>query len=263
MDDIIKYITDTNRDILGWVGFIVDCILCVLAVVLVLVFLFKHFKKKVIAFTILSFIMLGVISFLLNLKFVPIIMIFFLIAFVLITIVYFVPEFKNMVNNNIKVKPSKQFLSNEQTKNELITTLIRTVEHLSTRKIGAIIIIEKEHNINTFIVKSVKLDALVTYELLNTIFFPETPLHDGAVIIRGNQLLCASAVLPISDKVDIPQQYGTRHRAGLGISEVSDAFTIVVSEETGQIATTIEGTITGNVSLEALKVSLNQHIIVR
>ena len=116
---------------------------------------------------------------------------------------------------------------------------------------------------NSFIDKAVKLDAIVSYELLNTIFFPNTALHDGAVIIRGNHIVCASAFLPSSDKNDIPQQYGSRHRAAIGISEVSDAFTIVVSEETGQIATTIGGTITGNVSLESLRVSLGQHIIVR
>ena len=75
--------------------------------------------------------------------------------------------------------------------------------------------------------------------------------------------MCASAFYPSSDKNDIPQQYGSRHRAAIGISEVTDAFTIVVSEETGQIATTIAGTITGNVSLDSLRMSLEQHIIVQ
>ena len=75
--------------------------------------------------------------------------------------------------------------------------------------------------------------------------------------------MCASAYFPSCNKTDVPQNYGTRHRAAIGISEVSDAFTIVVSEETGKIAVTIGGTITGNISLDSLRVSLNQHIIVQ
>lgn len=263
MDKLLDYILETNRDLLGWTGFIVDCLLFVGTIVFVLVILIKHLKKKFVLPVIITFVVLGIISFLLKLKFVPIIMCIALMIFMLMAIVYFVPEIKNILNSSTKVKASKQFLSNEETKAELINTLIRTVEHLSSRKIGAIITIEKEHNLNAYIEKAVKLDAIVSYELLNTIFFPNTALHDGAVIIRGNHVVCASAFLPSSDKNDIPQQYGSRHRAAIGISEVADAFTIVVSEETGQIATTIGGTITGNVSLESLRVSLGQHIIVR
>lgn len=263
MQKLVDYILNTDRSVLEWTGFVIDCILLLTTVILILVVLFKQFKKKLILPILATFVVLGIVSFLLKLKFIPIILCVALCIFVLMVIVYFVPEIKNILNTGAKVKASKQFLSNEETKNELINTLIKTIEHLSSRKIGAIITIEKEHNLNSFIDKAVKLDAIVSYELLNTIFFPNTALHDGAVIIRGNHIVCASAFLPSSDKNDIPQQYGSRHRAAIGISEVSDAFTIVVSEETGQIATTIGGTITGNVSLESLRVSLGQHIIVR
>ena len=148
-------------------------------------------------------------------------------------------------------------------KEELIETLITSVEHLSARKIGAIITLEKQNTLNTYITRAVQIDAIATSELINTIFFPNTALHDGAVIIRGNRIMCASAYYPSCNKTDVPQSYGTRHRAAIGISEVSDAFTIVVSEETGKIAVTIGGTITGGISLDSLRVSLNQHIIVQ
>ena len=160
-------------------------------------------------------------------------------------------------------KQNKQFITTEERKKELIDTLIRTASHLSNRKVGAIITIEKEHNLNSLIEGSVKLDAEVTFELLETIFHPNTRLHDGAVIIRGDRIMCASAFYQPSQKKDIPQHYGSRHRAAIGISEQSDAFTIVVSEETGQIAVTIGGTITGNVSLDDLRTALNQQLIVR
>ncbi len=263
MNNIIDYIQKTDRTILEWVSFGIDVFFLLAVVIIMLVFLIKHFKVKIILPLILSFAVLAIVSFLLNLKFLPIILGFAIICIILMVIVYFVPEIKNTLSFEPKTKVSKQFLSNEETKEELINTLLKTVDHLSSRRIGAIITIEKEHTLNVYINKAIKLDAIVSYELLGTIFHPNTPLHDGAVIIRGNHIVCANAFYPSSDKNDFPQQYGSRHRAALGISEVTDAFTIVVSEETGHLATTIGGTITGNVSLESLRVSLEQHIIVR
>ena len=95
---------------------------------------------------------------------------------------------------------------------------------------------EKTQNLNTYIDKGVKLDAEVTVELLKTIFFPNTALHDGAVIIRGDRIMCAGTFYTPSDKPDIQSELGSRHRAAIGISEDSDAFTLVVSEETGRIS---------------------------
>lgn len=263
MNNLIDYILKTNRTPFEWISFGIDVFILISTIIALIVFLVKHFKLKIVLPTIISFAILFVVSFLLNLRFLPTILFFAVGCIILMVIVYFVPEVKNTLTHGTRNKVSKQFLSNEETKEELINTLIKTIDHLSSRKIGAIITIEKEHTLNVYIDKAVKLDAIVSYELLGTIFHPNTPLHDGAVIIRGNHIVCASAFYPSSDKNDIPQQYGSRHRAALGISEVTDAFTIVVSEETGKLATTIGGTITGNVSLESLRISLGQHIIVR
>ena len=161
------------------------------------------------------------------------------------------------------VKTPKSTLTDEDEKEKLIDTLVAAISYLSSRKIGAIITIEKTQNLNTYIEKGVKLDAEVTVELLKTIFFPNTALHDGAVIIRGNRVMCAGTFYTPSDKPDINSELGSRHRAAIGISEDSDAFTVIISEESGKISTTLGGTITQGISEEALRLSLENHIIIQ
>ena len=141
--------------------------------------------------------------------------------------------------------------------------IVRAAYEMGAVKTGALIVIEQDMMLDEYVRTGINVDGIVTSQLLINIFEHNTPLHDGAVIIRGNRIKCASAFYQPSQKKDIPQHYGSRHRAAIGISEQSDAFTIVVSEETGHIATTIGGTITGNVSLESLKTSLDQQLIVR
>lgn len=168
---------------------------------------------------------------------------------------------ENKHKKRVDIKEKNQYITNPDDKEHLIDVLIRTAEILSTRQIGAIITIEKENKLNDYIQKSTVIDSLVSYELLESIFHPNTALHDGAVIIRGNRIECAGAFYPSSDKVDIPQHYGSRHRAAIGISEKCDAFTIVISEETGNIATTIAGTIVGNVTIDSLRTALENNIL--
>lgn len=203
-----------------------------------------------------------ILSIILDLKILPYILLGVAVVLISLVSVAVSSHLKNMVNVNQKQKNKANTMSQES-KDELIDILIKTVEHLSSRKIGAIISIEKQNILNGHVTNAILIDAKASTELLNSIFFPNTPLHDGAVIIRGNRILCASAYFPLCSKTDVPQNYGTRHRAAIGISEVSDAFTIVCSEENGKIATTIDGTITSDVSLDSLRLSLNQHISVQ
>ncbi|HPJ23610.1 MAG TPA: DNA integrity scanning protein DisA nucleotide-binding domain protein, partial [Bacillota bacterium] len=107
-------------------------------------------------------------------------------------------------------------------------------------------------NLTPFINKALMINADVSKELLTSIFIPSTPLHDGAVIIRGNKILCAKTYYPSTERTDLPMTYGTRHRAAIGISEQSDALTIVVSEETGNVSVTINRQMEYNVSKETL-----------
>lgn len=120
----------------------------------------------------------------------------------------------------------------------LVAELEKAIEYLSKRHIGALITIKMETGLEEYIETGIPIDALVTNQLLINTFIPNTPLHDGAVIIQDNRLAVAAAYLPLSDSMAIPKELGTRHRAGVGISEVTDALTIIVSEETGGVTIT-------------------------
>lgn len=121
---------------------------------------------------------------------------------------------------------------------KLVEQLDEAVQYMAKRKIGALITIEMETGLEEYIETGIKIDATVSGALLINTFIPNTPLHDGAVIIKDERMAVAAAYLPLSDNTTIPKSLGTRHRAGLGISEVTDALTIIVSEETGGITLT-------------------------
>lgn len=158
---------------------------------------------------------------------------------------------------------SKNKLKGTKTNNELATKLISTIEFLSNRKIGALITIEREVKLSGYVNKAMLINAPVTSELLATIFIPTTPLHDGAVIIRDNMIVCAKAYYPSTERTDLPLHFGTRHRAAIGISEQTDALTVVVSEETGYISLTINRQIDYNVSKETLNLYFEKYLKLR
>ncbi|WP_317638236.1 diadenylate cyclase CdaA [Lactobacillus xylocopicola] len=125
---------------------------------------------------------------------------------------------------------------------KFIDELDKSIQYMSKRRIGALITIQQETGLDDYIETGIKLNAHVTGELLINIFIPNTPLHDGAVIIdKDHKIAVAAAYLPLSDSSMIPKRLGTRHRAAVGISEVTDAITIVVSEETGGVTITRNG----------------------
>lgn len=124
---------------------------------------------------------------------------------------------------------------------KVITEITRAVTLLSKNKIGGLIIIERETGLEEHIDTGVKVDGLVTAEFLVNIFVPKTPLHDGAVIIRGDRVAAAACFLPLSENPHLSSELGTRHRAGIGITEHSDAVAVIVSEETGYVSLAVEG----------------------
>lgn len=136
---------------------------------------------------------------------------------------------------------------------DVITDVVLAATSLAAKKIGALIVIERRDGLKTFIENGVKLDAVVSYELLVNLFVPGTPLHDGAVIIANHRLASASSFLPLTQRVGLPKEYGTRHRAAIGISEETDALTIVVSEERGTIALARDGRLTDGLDGKSLR----------
>ena len=124
---------------------------------------------------------------------------------------------------------------------------------MSSRRIGALIVLERNTKIGDIVRTGCEIDSAVSSELLINIFIPNTPLHDGAVIIRENRILAARCILPLTQNETLSQEFGTRHRAALGLSECSDAAIIVISEETGKISFTLNGDMSRNFTEETLK----------
>jgi len=150
--------------------------------------------------------------------------------------------FSNTLEDNIKIE------------------LIKSIDHLSGKKIGALITFEKNTSMDEYISNAFKIGAQLNSELLSSIFYPNTPLHDGAVIIRRNNIVCAGAYYPPTERLDIPKQLGSRHRAAIGISEISDSLTIIVSEETGNISISVDGYLDLDISKESLLLYLEKHL---
>ena len=134
----------------------------------------------------------------------------------------------------------------------IVDEVVEAAVRLATKRIGALIAIEREGGLGTYIEGGVALDAEIHAELLETLFFPGTPLHDGAVIIREQRVAAAGCLFPLTDNPSISKQLGTRHRAAIGITEESDAISIVCSEETGQISVGVDGQLHRNLNKESL-----------
>ena len=140
---------------------------------------------------------------------------------------------------------------------EIIKEVIKAVNFLSKRKIGALIAIERESRLHHYMESGVEIDATVSSELLITTFMPNTPLHDGGVIISGNRIIGAGCLFPLTQNPNVSRTLGTRHRAGLGLSEETDTVVIIVSEETGGISVATGGRLSLDQDREALERALN------
>ena len=141
----------------------------------------------------------------------------------------------------------------ERFTDKTINELVKACFDMGEVKTGALIVIEQKNRLDEYIRTGINVDAVLSSQLLINIFEHNTPLHDGAVVMRGNRIVAATCYLPLSDNMELSKQLGTRHRAGVGISEVSDSVTIIVSEETGQISVAQEGKLERNVSSAKLR----------
>lgn len=170
---------------------------------------------------------------------------------VIVMIVIFQPEIRRALAQVGESSFLKGFTSAEELRS--LEEIVRTASALANRKIGALIVIERDVSLKDYVEIGTSLDARVSKELLLSIFHPTSPIHDGAVVIRGNRVVAAGCFLPITLGTEISKTLGTRHRAGIGITEETDAVAIIVSEETGTISVAINGKLQPSVDMGALR----------
>ena len=162
---------------------------------------------------------------------------------------------KQIVSSLIPIIDTNRDVS-ERFSDKTVNEIVKAASEMSKVKTGALIVVEQNIRLDEYERTGIVLDSVVTSQLLINIFEHNTPLHDGAVIIKGNRITSATCYLPLSDNMMLSKELGTRHRAGVGISEVTDSLTVIVSEETGKISVAYKGELKRNVTPDVLKEQL-------
>ncbi|ASA24298.1 diadenylate cyclase CdaA [Paenibacillus donghaensis] len=174
--------------------------------------------------------------------------------------IIFQPELRRGLEQLGRGKFLGRWSEDDEEINKLIGEVIKAVNYLSRRKIGALIVFERTTGLNEYTESGIPMRSVVSSELLINIFIPNTPLHDGALIMQGSTIAAAACYLPLSENPFISKELGTRHRAAIGISEVADSVSVVVSEETGQISLALNGQIVRDIKEESLISKLYQEL---
>ncbi len=183
---------------------------------------------------------------------------------VIALLIVFQPELRRVLEHTGRTANSKWFSNHNELgaeSQQIFREVARAAQSMSNSRTGALIVIENKDNIDSLVSSGVKISAMVSGELLENLFVPDTPLHDGAVIIRNYRIELASCVLPLSKNPNIKTSHGTRHRAGIGISEESDAVAIIISEETGRISIAYRGDLTTGYTEDTLRSKLVELLI--
>lgn len=172
-------------------------------------------------------------------------------------IIIFQPEIRNVLEQlgRSQLLGRHKVLTVDE-REKMVYEIVNAMDYLKKNRIGALITIERDNSLNDYIEKSKKIYADISSDLLISIFFPNNPLHDGAVIIQGDKITSAGAVFPTSDNLKISKRLGTRHRAALGISEEMDCISLIVSEETGRLSIAIGGELYYNLTIDEVKIKL-------
>lgn len=262
-NSFVSYMSELSQNPLKLLTLILD-----LAIVAYILYKFIAYAKKSRVWQLLKGILfiliITAISDVLQLKILNFILTFFMPYGVIALIVIFAPELRRMLEQLGTNKITKYFGIDKdletKTKEDVYKIVIAATE-LAKTKTGGLIVIERDININDIIDTGVKMESEVSPQLIVNLFTPNTPLHDGAVIISNNKIAAAACILPLADDKEIAKELGTRHRAGLGISKESDAIAIIVSEETGKISVAIDGNLIADIKEEALRNILIKHVI--
>lgn len=179
----------------------------------------------------------------------------FLPVLIIPVIILFQPEFRRAL---IKLGHSPFFRMFIKAEIHIANEIVNTVTALSNKRIGGLITIERDDGLGVYIERGVKINSDISSDLISTIFWPGTPLHDGAVIIQGFKIAAAGCLFPLTENENISKTCGTRHRAGIGITEETDAISIIVSEETGLVSVAVGGVLNEDVTADELKKKLEE-----
>lgn len=263
-DQILGYIKNLYNNPLSVITAILD-------LVIVAFIIYKVFKtlEKTRAWQLLKgifiLIIVTVLSGILNLKILNYILTSLMNYGVIMLIIIFQPELRRALEQLGTTNRWSRFLGIDQDlnakKKENIYRISIAASELAKQKKGALIVIEREIKIRDIISTGIIMNSEISPQLLVNIFEPNTPLHDGAVVISDNKIAAASCMLPLADDKDIARELGTRHRAAIGISKESDAIVVVVSEETGKMSIAKEGTLIADVREDVLKKILIKNLI--
>ena len=202
-------------------------------------------------------LLIFIISNVLNLITVRYLLNSFLVSGILVVVVLFQPELRRALERIGRFRLN--IVQRDTPSYEIVNQLCLAVENMSRRKVGALIVLERNTKLGDYVQTGTVIDAEISDALIENVFEPKTPLHDGAMIIRDERIYAAACVLPLFDYPNIARELGTRHRAALGISTVSDCVTLVVSEETGIISFAHDGRLVRNVDHDTLEALLTSH----
>lgn len=217
----------------------------------------KNVKMVLLFKGILILLILKIISDVLNLVTINYLLDYVIMWGPLALIIIFQPEIRNVLEQlgRSQLLGRHKILTVDE-REKVVYEIVQALDYCKKSRIGALIVIERDHTLNDYIEKSKKIYADISSDLLISIFFPNNPLHDGGVIIQGDKITSAGAVFPTSDNLKISKRLGTRHRAALGISEETDCISLIASEETGRLSIALGGELHYNLTLDEVKLML-------
>lgn len=264
-DIILGYITAFSQNPMSLLILLVDIIIVIFLATKIIKFA-KDSRAWQLLKGIFFLIIANVLSYVLQLRILNFILNIIMTWGVFALIVIFQPELRRALEQLGTNKLTKFFGIDKdiatRTKEDIYKIIIAVLELAKTRT-GALIVIERDIQIKDIIATGISIDSEVSPQLLVNIFVPNTPLHDGAVVISNNKIAAAACMLPLASDTDIAKELGTRHRAAIGISKESDAIAIVVSEETGKISIAKDGTLIADVKEDVMKKILIKNIVTK
>ena len=236
-------------------------ILIVAAIIYELLLLTRHTRGSALLKGLFLLLVIMVVSNLLGLKSLNWLLLAILQNGALVLVILFQPELRKalerMGRSKLLTKSNRRNVDEER--DTVISEIVQTVVDLSRRRVGALLVFERQTGLEDVIETGTRLNAEVSAPLLENIFEPNTPLHDGAAVIRDDQVIAAACILPLAEASGVSRELGTRHRAAVGISENTDAAVVVVSEETGIVSMARDGALKRPLSTDELKAFLNDY----